>query len=151
MFKCKTSLLEFVTISKVDLAKTVASRTKLIEVSTEATLMPLLQLYLVLINIFVWKSSVPEQRIVSDKDFSAWILQVQKILQYLSQKEILRLISSFASILTIAGSYTSNYRNLKDNALGTIPTIIYFFYICFATTARCLNQLLQSLKKHVRK
>lgn len=108
------------------LANTIGSRTQIIEVCTEASLQPLLQLYVVLINFITWKKTNVEGR------------ESIITLDFLFDDEKRRLVSVFVSLLAIAWSYTAQYRANKERALGHMATAMYFTSIYLFVTARIL-------------
>ena len=115
---------------------TILSRMKIIEVSTEASLQPLLQVYIVLINLLAYQQqSLSNEARILDEDFR---LHFNTFLEYLAKEENLRLFSVCISILTVAASYTSQYNIRKDNSLGIIPMTMFFTYICLSIVARIL-------------
>lgn len=121
------------------LAKTIGSRTQIIEVCTEASLQPLLQLYLVLANLFVWNNekSVIQSR-TNNENIRQWVDQFEAVLEFVTDEEKRRMVSALASILAVAASYTSQYRHNKEQSVGIIPTTVYFAYICLAVVNRIL-------------
>ena len=131
------------------LASTIGSRTQIIEVCTEASLQPLLQLYFVLINMFVFTTQEelkkeginifePRQPSFVDIDVDRWIEQIEAVLKFIADGEKRRILSTIVSILAIAVSYTIQYRSNKEKALGIGPSIVYFTYICLAVISRIL-------------
>ena len=121
------------------LARTIGSRAQIIEVCTESSLQPLLQLYLVLINLIVWKSE-DHQNFSDHREhgWSKWLEQIDAAIKFLADEEVRRIASSLISILMVAASFTSQYRQKKDSIVSIGSCLIYFFYICLAIVARIL-------------
>ena len=119
-------------------ARTVSSRAQIIEVCLESSLQPLLQLYLVLINLIIVNNSDIDgvsSRIIDPTD---WIKGVGNAIGHLADKEGRRIAASVISILAIAASFTSQYRQNKDYTVNFMASVIYFLYICLGVITRIL-------------
>lgn len=123
------------------LATTISTRASLLEVSTEASLQPLVQLYVVLINLILWKSDTKEEAkatLRSEFDFEELEKTLQKVVHQIFDAEMLRIFASSISIFMMAFSYTSHYRRNKDQILPLSATFVYFFYVLLSIIVRIL-------------
>ena len=121
---------------KLDMSKLVSLRTHFIEVCTESTFQPLLQLYLVLISIYEWGNDPAQSRFFGDPD--QWIRRLRELIELLTIDEVQRIISAAVSILTMAVSYTNQYNYRKNQVLTSTALLVYFGYVLLAIFSRIL-------------
>ena len=114
---------------ELDRAMMIRDRSHMVEICTEASLQPILQLYLVLLNLQNWIQSSQEQTSEETSDF---------LTQQLGHNQ-LALITVVISILNIGFGYTLHYYYQKDEALKIGPAILWFLTVMLFVISRILS------------
>ena len=102
----------------------------MIEVCVEASLQPILQLYLVLVLDITILSKLDWTKMTEST--------LSDIFSYMSSTEFIQIFTAFTSIISIAISFTTNYNKKKERVLSIGGALVYFFYIFLAILARIL-------------
>ena len=101
---------------------------KMIEVSTESMLQPILQVHLFIISLMCALSSLSEN--IHEKCLS---------LGYISLLSILQLFSFLSSVISIPKAFTQTYTINKEGMLKTEAKIVYFLFMLFGVVSRLLS------------
>ena len=110
--------------SSVRTSMVISSRAQLIEVCTEASLQPMLQLYLVF------------QELVA---FDIYNLNLQEALNVYYDINRRQIFSVIISLITLSWAYTAQYRQNKENSIDLLPSsLVYFVSIGLLVVARIL-------------
>ena len=120
---------------KSKVSQLISIRAHVIEVCIESSLQPLLQLYLVLISVYEWNQIKAESRLLN---IDTWLEHLQKLIEFLRDKEVQRILSSVVSILMIALSYTTLYNQQKNQVLSGLSKLLYFGYVLLSVISRIL-------------
>ena len=109
----------------------VRDRSHMVEICTEASLQPILQLYLVLLNLENW---IQTSQVENDEDNSL----VSFISDQLGENS-LALISAVIAVLNIGIGYTSHYYYIKEGSLKPGATVLYFIIVLLYVISRILS------------
>ena len=110
-------------------AMMIRDRSHMVEICTEASLQPILQLYLVLLNLQNWIQSSKHHAHEESSDF---------LTEQIGSNQ-LALITVVISVLNIGFGYTLHYYYQKDEALKVGSAILYFLTVMLFVISRILS------------
>ena len=109
----------------------VRDRSHMVEICTEASLQPILQLYLVLLNLENW---IQTSQVQNDESNA-----LSNFIEHLMGENQLALISAVIAVLNIGIGYTSHYYYVKEGSLKPGAVVLYFIIVLLYVISRILS------------